>query len=107
MADVPPPVESETVTGRSRRLSAPRPAPKPKAPKPPKAPKEVVSTVFRPTDDADSDQFCFKCERKYPPREVQRTLRRHLTLFEHRLDPAALARLHAAIDAIGAEALAA
>ncbi len=38
---------------------------------------------------------------------VRRTLLRHLTLFEHRLDPAALARLHAAIDAIGAEALAA
>ncbi len=31
---------------------------------------------------------------------VQRTLRRHLTLFEHRLDPAAAARLQRAIEAI-------
>lgn len=38
---------------------------------------------------------------------VRRTLKRHLTLFEHRLDPAAAARLHAAIDAIEPEALAA
>jgi AcrR family transcriptional regulator len=38
---------------------------------------------------------------------VRRTLRRHLTLFEHRLDPAAATRLHAAIEAIGVEALAA
>lgn len=38
---------------------------------------------------------------------VRRTLTRHLTLFEHRLDPAAAARLHAAIEAMGAEALAA
>ncbi|MBS0475344.1 MAG: TetR/AcrR family transcriptional regulator [Proteobacteria bacterium] len=38
---------------------------------------------------------------------VRRTLRRHLTLFEHRLDPAAAARLHAAIDAIEAPLLAA
>jgi AcrR family transcriptional regulator len=38
---------------------------------------------------------------------VRRTLLRHLTLFEHRLDPAAAERLHAAIEAIEAEALAA
>lgn len=38
---------------------------------------------------------------------VRRTLLRHLTLFEHRLDPAAAARLHTAILAIEAEALAA
>lgn len=38
---------------------------------------------------------------------VRRTLLRHLTLFEHRLDPAAAARLHTAIEAIEAEALAA
>lgn len=38
---------------------------------------------------------------------VRRTLLRHLTLFEHRLDPAAAARLHTAIEAIGVEALAA
>jgi len=38
---------------------------------------------------------------------VRRTLTRHLTLFEHRLDPAAAARLRAAIAAMGAEALAA
>ncbi|MDE2437071.1 MAG: TetR family transcriptional regulator [Sphingomonadales bacterium] len=38
---------------------------------------------------------------------VRRTLKRHLTLFEHRLDPAAAERLHIAIDAMEAEALAA
>jgi AcrR family transcriptional regulator len=38
---------------------------------------------------------------------VRRTLRRHLTLFEHQLDPAASARLHNAIEAMGSEALAA
>lgn len=38
---------------------------------------------------------------------VRRTLRRHLTLFEHRLDPGAAAELHAAIEAIEGEALAA
>lgn len=38
---------------------------------------------------------------------VRRTLTRHLTLFEHRLDPAAAAQLHTAIEAMGAEALAA
>ncbi|MFM5955513.1 MAG: TetR family transcriptional regulator [Novosphingobium sp.] len=38
---------------------------------------------------------------------VRRTLRRHLTLFEHRLDPQAAERLHGAIEAMGAEALAA
>ena len=38
---------------------------------------------------------------------VQRTLRRHLTLFEHRLEPAAAQRLHAAIDRIEAAQLAA
>ena len=38
---------------------------------------------------------------------VRRTLLRHLTLFEHRLDPTAAARLRAAILAIEAEALAA
>ncbi len=38
---------------------------------------------------------------------VRRTLLRHLTLFEHRLEPAAAARLHTAIEAIEAEALAA
>ena len=38
---------------------------------------------------------------------VRRTLRRQLTLFEHRLDPAAADRLHAAIEAIEAEPLAA
>ena len=38
---------------------------------------------------------------------VQRTLRRHLTLFEHRLTPAAAARLHAAIAQIEAAPLAA
>lgn len=38
---------------------------------------------------------------------VRRTLLRHLTLFEHRLNPAAAARLHAAIERIEAEALAA
>lgn len=38
---------------------------------------------------------------------VQRTLLRHLTLFEHRLDPAASRRLHAAITAIGTGAMAA
>jgi AcrR family transcriptional regulator len=38
---------------------------------------------------------------------VRRTLLRHLTLFEHRLNPAAAERLHAAIEAIEAEALAA
>lgn len=34
---------------------------------------------------------------------VTRTLLRHLTLFEHRLDPEAGARLHAAIERIGEE----
>jgi len=38
---------------------------------------------------------------------VQRTLRRHLTLFEHRLLPAAAGRLHDAIAQIEAKALAA
>ena len=38
---------------------------------------------------------------------VRRTLKRHLTLFEHRLEPEAAARLHPAIEAMGAEALAA
>lgn len=38
---------------------------------------------------------------------VRRTLLRHLTLFEHRLESLAAARLHAAILAIEAEALAA
>lgn len=38
---------------------------------------------------------------------VRRTLLRHLTLFEDRLDPAAAARLRRAITAIEAEALAA
>ena len=38
---------------------------------------------------------------------VRRTLLRHLTLFEHRLDPAAGQRLHSAIEVIGTEALAA
>lgn len=38
---------------------------------------------------------------------VRRTLLRHLTLFEHRLDPAAAGRLHNAIEAMEAEALAA
>jgi AcrR family transcriptional regulator len=38
---------------------------------------------------------------------VRRTLLRHLTLFEHRLQPAAAARLHIAIEAIESEALAA
>ena len=38
---------------------------------------------------------------------VRRTLLRHLTLFEHRLDPAAERRLHSAIEVIGTEALAA
>jgi AcrR family transcriptional regulator len=38
---------------------------------------------------------------------VRRTLRRSLTLFEHRLDPAAAARLHVAIEAMQSEALAA
>lgn len=38
---------------------------------------------------------------------VRRTLRRSLTLFEHRLDPAAASRLNAAIEAMQAEALAA
>lgn len=38
---------------------------------------------------------------------VRRTLLRHLTLFEDRLDPAAAQRLHRAITAIEAEALAA
>lgn len=33
---------------------------------------------------------------------VRRTLERHLTLFEHRLDPAAAARLHAAVARIDA-----
>ena len=38
---------------------------------------------------------------------VRGTLLRHLTLFEHRLDPAAGQRLHGAIEMIGTEALAA
>lgn len=38
---------------------------------------------------------------------VRRTLERHLTLFAHRLDPAAATRLLAALDGIEAEALAA
>lgn len=38
---------------------------------------------------------------------VRRTLRRHLTLFEHRLEPAAAAQLHQAIEALRAEPLAA
>lgn len=38
---------------------------------------------------------------------VRRTLLRHLTLFEHSLDPAAATRLHSAIEMIGTEALAA
>jgi AcrR family transcriptional regulator len=38
---------------------------------------------------------------------VRRTLLRHLTLFEHRLDGAAAMRLHRAIEAIEGEALAA
>ena len=38
---------------------------------------------------------------------VQRTLRRHLTLFEHRMTPAAAQRLHTAIDRIEAAQLAA
>ena len=38
---------------------------------------------------------------------VRRTLKRHLTLFEHRLEPEAAARLRPAIEAMGAEALAA
>lgn len=38
---------------------------------------------------------------------VRRTLLRHLTLFEHRLDPRASAQLHQAIERIGTEALAA
>jgi AcrR family transcriptional regulator len=38
---------------------------------------------------------------------VRRTLERHLTLFEHRLDPAAARRLRAALDGIEAAALAA
>jgi AcrR family transcriptional regulator len=38
---------------------------------------------------------------------VRRTLLRHLTLFEHRLDPAAAEKLHRAIEVIEAEALAA
>ena len=38
---------------------------------------------------------------------VRRTLERHLTLFEHRLDPAAAHRLRAALDGIEAAALAA
>lgn len=38
---------------------------------------------------------------------VRRTLLRHLTLFEHRLDPAAGEQLHAAIERIGQQALAA
>lgn len=38
---------------------------------------------------------------------VRRTLRRHLTLFEHRLTQAAATQLHAAIDAIEETALAA
>ena len=38
---------------------------------------------------------------------VQRTLRRHLTLFEHRLTPPAAQRLHAAIERIEVASLAA
>jgi AcrR family transcriptional regulator len=38
---------------------------------------------------------------------VRRTLLRHLTLFEHRLEAKAAARLHTAIEAIEGEALAA
>lgn len=38
---------------------------------------------------------------------VRRTLFRHLTLFEHRLEPSAAGRLHAAIEVIETEALAA
>jgi AcrR family transcriptional regulator len=38
---------------------------------------------------------------------VQRTLKRHLTLFEHQLDPNAAAHLNAALAAIEAEVLAA
>ncbi len=38
---------------------------------------------------------------------VRRTLNRHLTLFEHRLAPAAAAQLHTAIEAMETEALAA
>lgn len=38
---------------------------------------------------------------------VRRTLKRHLTLFEHQLDPQAAGQLHAAIEAMEAEALAA
>ncbi len=38
---------------------------------------------------------------------VRRTLRRHLTLFEHRLDSAAATQLHGAIDNMETEALAA
>lgn len=38
---------------------------------------------------------------------VRRTLKRHLTLFEHRLDPLAAEQLHAAIEAMEAQALAA
>ena len=38
---------------------------------------------------------------------VRRTLLRHLTLFEHRLEPGAAERLHAAIERIGQQALAA
>jgi AcrR family transcriptional regulator len=38
---------------------------------------------------------------------VRRTLWRHLTLFEHRLDPAAAVQLRAAIEAMQAKALAA
>lgn len=38
---------------------------------------------------------------------VRRTLRRHLTLFEHRLEPVAAAKLHQAIENMGEAALAA
>ena len=38
---------------------------------------------------------------------VRRTLLRHLTLFEHRLDPGAAKRLHAAIEAMDDTAMAA
>lgn len=38
---------------------------------------------------------------------VRRTLKRHLTLFEHRLDLSAAEQLHAAIEAMEADALAA
>lgn len=38
---------------------------------------------------------------------VRRTLLRHLTLFEHRLDPAAAQQLHLAIEAMEVETLAA